>query len=84
LQLRFRSLENGVDILAQDNGIGISKENLNRIFEMFYRATSLSTGSGLGLYIVKETTDKLGGKIEVNSSPGEGSTFNLFIPNIVS
>jgi len=82
LQLSFRSIGKGTEIIAKDNGIGISEDNLERIFEMFYRATSLSTGSGLGLYIVKETVDKLGGTIDVCSTPAEGSTFKLFIPNI--
>ncbi|MGR6087642.1 MAG: ATP-binding protein [Arcticibacter sp.] len=82
LQLKFQNMNNGIEIIAKDNGIGISENNLEHIFEMFYRATSLSTGSGLGLYIVKETVDKLGGTIDVCSTPAEGSTFTLFIPNI--
>jgi len=47
---------------------------------MFYRASEKSQGSGLGLYIVKETLEKLGGKIDVSSSPGRGSRFQLEIP----
>ncbi len=82
LELKFKCVNNGFEVIAKDNGIGISEDNLNRIFEMFYRATSLSTGSGLGLYIVKETVEKLGGTIDVSSSLGDGSTFKLFIPNI--
>jgi signal transduction histidine kinase/ligand-binding sensor domain-containing protein len=62
---------NGYDrIQVKDNGIGISKENQEKVFEMFYRATLQSTGSGLGLYIVKETVEKLGGKISLNSVLG--------------
>ena len=49
-------------IQIKDNGIGIAKENQGKVFEMFFRATLQSTGSGLGLYIVKETVEKLGGK----------------------
>jgi signal transduction histidine kinase len=73
-----------VELLAIDNGIGISEENVSRIFEMFFRATSLSTGSGLGLYIVKETIEKLGGTIEVNAALGQGTSFKMILPNIVS
>jgi signal transduction histidine kinase len=47
---------------------------------MFYRASEKSKGSGLGLYIVKETLDKLNGKIAVSSSLGTGSVFRLEIP----
>ncbi|MCW5910296.1 MAG: PAS domain-containing sensor histidine kinase [Cyclobacteriaceae bacterium] len=65
----------------KDNGIGISQENLNRIFEMFYRASEQSEGSGLGLYIVKNAVEKLDGQLIVNSQPGIGTTFEIMLPN---
>jgi len=65
-----------------DNGIGISKEHLPRIFEMFYRATNRTVGSGLGLYIVKEVIEKLNGTIGVVSEIGKGTTFTIEIPNL--
>lgn len=65
---------------VEDNGIGISQEHLNRIFDMFYRAHEGSHGSGLGLYIVKETVVKLGGSVEVKSQVGKGSTFSFVLP----
>jgi len=65
-----------------DNGIGIHKEYLNRIFEMFFRATEKSEGSGLGMYIVKQAVDKLGGKIKIDSEYGSGTTIRLMIPNL--
>ena len=61
----------------RDNGIGIAPEHEKKIFDMFYRASELSTGSGLGLYIVKETLEKLSGKILVESTPGRGSSFKI-------
>jgi signal transduction histidine kinase len=64
-----------------DNGIGIPAELLHKIYDMFFRATEKSEGAGLGLYIVKETVDKLGGRITVNSKYGLGTTFVLEIPN---
>ncbi len=67
-------------VKVEDNGIGIAQEHQAKIFEMFYRASEKSKGSGLGLYIVKETLDKLKGKIEVASKPGEGSVFRIEIP----
>lgn len=67
-------------ISIEDNGIGIAPEHHPKIFEMFYRASEKSQGSGLGLYIVNETLEKLDGKIEVNSLLGQGSMFQLKIP----
>ncbi len=68
-------------ITVSDNGMGIREHHLSRIFDMFYRADSLKAGSGLGLYIVKETLAKLGGSIEVTSEFEKGTTFRLVIPN---
>lgn len=64
-----------------DNGIGISKELLNKIYDMFFRATEKSEGAGLGLYIVKETIDKLGGRISTISNLGLGTHFIIELPN---
>jgi signal transduction histidine kinase len=69
-------------IVVEDNGIGIAPHHLTKIFDMFYRATEDKTGSGLGLYIVKETVEKLNGKIEVTSKLGEGTRFKVSIPNL--
>ena len=68
-------------IVIEDNGVGIDKANIDKIFDMFYRATTLSTGSGMGLYIVSETINKLQGTIKVVSDIGKGSRFTLTIPN---
>lgn len=68
-------------IKFDDNGIGISQEDLNRIFEMFYRASEQSEGSGLGLYIVKNAVEKLDGQLIVNSKPGAGTSFEITLPN---
>ena len=63
-----------------DNGIGMSKEESDKIFELFYKKQN-SSGTGLGLFIVKLCVDKLKGKITVNSKPDEGSKFTVTIPN---
>jgi PAS domain S-box-containing protein len=68
-------------ITFRDNGIGISAENMNKIFEMFYRASEQSEGSGLGLYIVKNAVEKLGGQVNVKSSPNKGTQFEISLPN---
>jgi signal transduction histidine kinase len=72
------------DISFADNGIGIDEKNLARIFEMFYRATEQSDGSGIGLYIVKNAIDKLGGQITVASKSNEGTRFHIILPNRIN
>jgi signal transduction histidine kinase len=74
--------DNFLTIVFRDNGIGISPEFLPKVFDMFYRATERSEGAGLGLYIVKETTDKLGGTISVDSRLGESTVFKIVLPNL--
>ena len=73
--------ENQAVITFKDNGIGIELHNLEKIFNMFYRASEQSDGSGLGLYIVKNATDKLRGEVQVTSKLGEGTSFVINLPN---
>ncbi|UII33974.1 ATP-binding protein [Fulvivirga ulvae] len=68
-------------IKIRDFGPGISEVHRKKIFDMFYRADENGSGTGLGLYIVKETIEKLNGKIKLVTSEGEGSTFIVEIPN---
>ena len=67
-------------IIVSDNGLGIEKEHLHKIFDMFYRASEGGDGSGIGLFIVKEAIDKIGGQIQVESTPQEGTSFYISIP----
>lgn len=67
-------------IKVTDNGIGIDQQHQQKIFEMFYKGTELSKGSGLGLYMVKEMVAKLGGSILVRSERGAGSEFAVNLP----
>jgi signal transduction histidine kinase len=68
-------------ISFRDNGIGIEKPDLSRVFEMFYRASDQAGGSGLGLYIVKNAVEKLGGRVSVGSEPGQYTLFEIVLPN---
>lgn len=70
-------------IEVSDNGTGIAPEEKESIFTMFYRSQAKNAGSGIGLYIVKETLDRLGGTIQLESTLGEGSEFTVEIPNQV-
>jgi signal transduction histidine kinase len=69
-----------VKLIVSDNGTGIKEEYQEKIFDMFYRGTLLSSGSGLGLYIVKQAVEKMHGRIAVNSESGQGSTFFVTVP----
>lgn len=65
----------------KDNGVGIPSEHTPKIFDRFYRANEQEKGSGLGLYIVKQGIEKLGGSIKVSSQEGIGTQFDIHIPN---
>lgn len=82
--VKFELTEQGefYEINVSDNGIGIPKDQHNRIFEMFYRVSTGRVGSGLGLFIVKEIMEKLGGTISLQSEPNVGSTFTVRLPKI--
>ncbi|MDH5597674.1 MAG: HAMP domain-containing histidine kinase [Cyclobacteriaceae bacterium] len=69
-----------LEIIVSDNGEGINEEDQEKVFNMFYRASDNSKGSGLGLYIVKEMIEKLKGKIELQSEQGKGCQFTIKIP----
>jgi PAS domain S-box-containing protein len=73
--------EKGTLFKIEDNGIGIPEMQQANIFKMFYRATSSSKGTGLGLYIVKTSVIKLGGTISFESTLGKGSTFKIYLPS---
>jgi signal transduction histidine kinase len=70
-----------VNIAVIDNGIGISNRHVDKVFNMFYRGTERSKGSGLGLYIAKETMTKLEGSISIDSEVSFGTIVQLKIPN---
>jgi signal transduction histidine kinase len=86
IEINITAEKTNHDILikVKDNGIGIPKHELPKIFEKFYQgenAAGLSvTGTGLGLTLVKRIVEAHGGKVDVESEPGKGSTFILTLP----
>lgn len=71
-------------IKIEDNGMGIAMESQEKIYNMFYRASSNVTGSGIGLFIVKEILEKLNGTVTLDSTLKKGSVFTLRLPNLYS
>lgn len=80
VRINIRGLNSMVLIEVEDNGQGIPEEHQENIFEMFYRANDKTNGSGLGLYILKRSVDRLKGNVKIKSKEGEGSTFTIQLP----
>lgn len=80
VELSAKVADNQVVITVTDNGIGIDQKDLNQIFNLFYRASDQVAGAGFGLYNVKGIITKLGGKIAVDSTKGQGTTFTVTLP----
>jgi len=78
--IRTEFVSDDIILLAiQDNGKGIRKEDYPKVFAPFKRIDYGVEGTGIGMSIVKRIVDNNGGKIEVNSNPGEGTVFNIFL-----
>ena len=84
IRLRYQVSGRVFCIKVEDNGQGIDREYHTKIFDMFYRANEKSKGSGLGLYIVKEALMKLSGSIQLDSTPGLGTTITIKLPTIAN
>ncbi|HEY5748804.1 MAG TPA: HAMP domain-containing sensor histidine kinase [Chryseolinea sp.] len=82
IEINARISPTEIAIVFGDNGIGIQPEHLDKIFDMFYRADYNSKGTGLGLFIFRETIKRLNGDVRVESQPGVGTNFFLRLPNL--
>jgi signal transduction histidine kinase len=80
VNIRSTVNEMTLQIEIEDNGVGIPSEYSNKIFDMFFSSDHKSKGAGLGLYIVKESLEKLNGTILVESKVGVGSKFKINLP----
>ncbi len=84
IEIRTRNEPGGVQVSVSDRGGGIRKEEQRKIFDRLYRVPTGNIhnvkGSGLGLSYVKVIVEKHGGSVSVDSTPGKGSTFHIFLP----
>jgi PAS domain S-box-containing protein len=74
--------KHGLMIEVRDNGVGIPDKLQGKVFDMFFRGSERSKGTGLGLYIVKNSLKKLGGLVDFYSREMEGSSFNIYLPDL--
>jgi signal transduction histidine kinase len=78
--VNYQDSDDGVIVSISDNGPGISSDIIDQIFDAFYSSKISTKGTGLGLSITKAIIQRHGGKIEVSSIKGEGTTFTIFLP----
>jgi PAS domain S-box-containing protein len=83
IHIQIRAMDDKAVIEIFDNGSGIPKAHIGRVFEMFYRASNQSKGAGIGLYITREAITLLKGTISVSSEFGVGTTIRIELPNAV-
>ncbi len=84
IQIRTKDLKNEIHIKIYDNGIGMTEEVLNRIFEPFYTTKDIGQGTGLGLSISYSIIQNHNGRIQVESKPGKGTAFSVYLPKKMS
>ncbi len=84
ISIRLKETQDGILLEVEDQGPGINPEELARIFDRFKRLenkiNSINRGNGLGLCVIRSLTDILNGRLEVDSEPGKGSVFRIFLP----
>ncbi|MBI1769608.1 MAG: ATP-binding protein [Bacteroidetes bacterium] len=80
IRLYYQTTGESFSLHIEDNGLGVDPTLHGKIFDMFFRGNEKSQGTGLGLYIVKETLSKLSGSVLLQSVPYEGSTFSITLP----
>jgi len=80
ISISFNEIKNNVILEIKDNGVGIPKDNLRKIFDPFFSTKSFDEGSGLGLFVVHKIIDGLDGEIEVTSEVGKGTCFKIQLP----
>jgi two-component system CheB/CheR fusion protein len=78
IHINTKKTDGYIVLTVKDNGIGIKKERIDFVFKMYHRINEDVEGQGIGLFLVQKIINASGGKIEVESDPGKGSTFKIF------
>lgn len=81
IRIKGKTTKNNLSLTIADNGIGIASHLKDRVFDMFYRASAVAEGTGLGLYIVREIVNKLEGTISITSEENQGALFRIRLKN---
>jgi signal transduction histidine kinase len=84
IKVDIQVFENHATIIIEDNGIGIEDKLIDDVFNLFQRATQKNVGSGLGLYMVKESAIQMGGKINLESTVDIGTKVTVDLPNLTA
>ncbi len=84
VEVKIIANDENAQIEVIDNGIGISKENQEKVFDIFYRVTDDNNGTGMGLHLVKLAVEKLSGEISLESENNVGTKFSITIPNMLN
>jgi signal transduction histidine kinase len=80
IRIRTQVSADGVEVVIADNGVGIHRDNLSKIFDPFYTTKEIGQGTGLGLHVVHNIVRKHGGSVEVESEVGQGTEFRIRLP----
>lgn len=80
VNIHSRKVEGGVQVTVEDNGLGIPEKEMQHLFSRYKRFHKHVEGTGIGLYLTKRLLEARGGRIEVTSKEGEGTTFKVFFP----
>jgi len=80
ISIQVENIDGGISIAVKDTGVGIPKENLEKIFEPFFSTKAPGEGTGLGLFVTRQIVEKLGGSLDVVSRVGHGTQFMVRLP----
>ena len=80
ITMGYRYVDNGLSIYCKDTGIGIAPEKIGKVFSRFFKLNNFAQGTGLGMAICKAIADAYNGDISVESEPGKGTMFRVWIP----
>jgi len=82
IHISIQNFYKGVQIVIEDNGIGIRQDFQDKVYDMFFRGTNQAEGNGLGLYLVRNYVYKMGGEINLKSEEDKGTTVTVYLPTM--